>query len=160
MSVLFRDKVLKSRKASPLRYGNLTNECKAIPVGHTKPETFKEAVLKILNQSGMLTQEQYLSGLGIQYDYDDDDSMQGDFYGDETDGQMEFESDGEGFSQGANAKYLDDEIKAARDSKSKHRKAEVDAIFSSQEQEAVPQSNADENAGRLDASESESASDS
>lgn len=64
-----------------------------IPVGYTKPTTFNDAVLQILYNSGNMTQEQYLSALGIAYDFNSSKEFEND-YAESDDGFEQFEQSG------------------------------------------------------------------
>lgn len=98
----YRDKQLKKiRENLKQCYSSGGGARKAIPVGHSKPTTFNEAVMQILYNSGQMTQEQYLSALGIGFDYESSKDFSDDY------GFDDYEGDVDGFTQSERASYAE-----------------------------------------------------
>lgn len=98
----YRNKILKKNvNRSEINYCKGGGARKAIPVGHSKPTTFNQAVMQILYNSGQMTQEQYLSALGIGFDYNSSKEFEDDY------GFDNYEGDIDGFTQSERASYVE-----------------------------------------------------
>lgn len=90
----YRQKRQKEIASVPYKFSNLDYTPCLIPLGHTKPTTFNDAVLKVLYTSGAITRGEYMKSLGFEYDFENSSEI--------TDEEFTDDEIGEQFNAGNN----------------------------------------------------------